>query len=95
MAVLAAPPQGATLVFKINPHDGTLSPCDPNQNALGPGTLAVYNMGADASLPTGAILNMIYANAGLPMPFGSTARFALNWQQVKAAGSTGVVCNTY
>jgi hypothetical protein len=83
---LVSPPTNVGLTLKIGP-DGSLVPCDIGSGAagLGPGVVCVLNL--DQNQPTGVVIQAIYANAGFPLPW---ARYALDWNAVKTAISTGV-----
>ncbi len=95
MAVLP-PPANVGLTLKIAP-DGAPIPVGPDlgpagSSGLGLGVVCVT--GLDTSLPTGVVIQQIYANVGFPLPW---ARYTITWSAVVNATSSGVkaVCNTF
>ena len=66
------------LVLRINEGDGTLSPTGEIGTAgsagLGQKTVCVVNL--TPGIPTGVVIQSIYANCGFPLPF---ARYVVDW----------------
>ena len=93
--VQVSPPVNVGLTLKIGP-DGALTATGEigpaGTSGLGTGVVCVINL--DQSQPMGVVIQAIYANAGIPLPFG---RYVIDWNAVKTAISTGVktVANTF
>ena len=92
---LVSPPVNVGLVLKIGP-DGSLSPTGELgiAGAAGLGTGVVCVIDLDQNQPMGTVIQAIYANAGIPLPFG---RYVIDWAAMKAAANAGkaYVANTF
>jgi len=84
---VVSPPVNVGLTLKIGP-DGGLSPTGELGSAgpAGLGTNVVCVINLDQNQPMGTVIQAIYANAGIPLPY---ARYVIDWAAMKAAANAG------
>ena len=82
-----SPPVNVGLTLKIAP-DGSLIPTGElgiaGTAGLGTGVVCVINL--DQNQPMGTVIQAIYANAGIPLPY---ARYVIDWAAMKSAANAG------
>jgi|SRR5208337_2269750 len=96
---LVSPPGGG-LVYRINPHDGSLSqgPFDLGWGpSLGPGTVVLTGVPSDSVSQSSALPTLTAALAsgavGFPLPFG---RYTLTWNAlIHASAAAPAVTNVF
>ena len=77
----------ADLHRRLQP-DGSLIPTDELgiAGAAGLGTGVVCVIDLDQNQPMGTVIQAIYANAGIPLPY---ARYVIDWAAMKSAANAG------
>jgi hypothetical protein len=98
MAVAA--PVNISMLLRIDPATGNLSPCSMDSMgggagaaALGPLVIAVINVPGDGGVSASAVISVILASAAIPLPW---TRYVADFTALRqSAPGVRIVCNTF